>query len=161
MGMYTGLRIKVYVKEEYRSMIQAINEGEDWRTFVNRFTFLYDYAYLGRSEFIPRGSLAYMPLSWGDDRNATDGFDRNINMENGYWTFQCSLKNYGEEIETFFDEVLPHIISHSDHIEYFYEEWDRSDYYEFKDGIVQLIPTNTPYCKNNDDERWTWYGGSN
>ncbi|UNY39939.1 hypothetical protein KLEB273_gp171 [Bacillus phage vB_BauM_KLEB27-3] len=161
MGMYTGLRIKVYVKEEYRSMIQAINEYEDWRTFVNQFPFLYDYAYLGRAEFIPRGALAYMPSSWEDEHeNATDGFQRNIDMGNGYWTFQCSINNAGE-IEVFFDEVLPHIISHSDHIEYLYEEWDRSDFYEFKDGKIQLIPTNPSKYKNDDDERWKWYGSSN
>ena len=61
-------------------------------------------------------------------------------MDTGYWTFQCSLKNYEGEIEQFFSDVLVNIISDSEHIEYFYEEWDESKYYEFVDGTIKLKP---------------------
>ncbi len=49
MGMYTGLRIKVTVKEEYRSMINQINKGAAWSEFVEQFPFLSNYAALNRA----------------------------------------------------------------------------------------------------------------
>ena len=140
MGMYTGLRVKVTVKEEYRDMIQAIHEGADWADFAEQFPFVTAYSKQGRAEFIPRGMLFYMPFSWEEGRFpnavATDGFERHIDMETGKWSFQCSLKNYNNEIEQFFHEVLPVIISEAEHIEYLYEEWDASSLYELKDGKI-------------------------
>lgn len=143
MGMYTGLRLKVTVKEEYRKMIKEINEGEEWSKFADQIPFLTAYSKQARSGFIPRGVLCYMPSSWetGDYPNevATDGFERNIDLKTGYWSFQCSLKNYEGEIQQFFKEVLPNIISASEHIEYLYEEWETSDFYEFVNGEINLI----------------------
>ncbi|MGG1338484.1 hypothetical protein ABE196_18850 [Bacillus subtilis] len=143
MGMYTGLRIKVTVKEEYRSMINQINKGATWSEFVEQFPFLSNYAALNRAGSIPNGILCYMPSSWetGEYPNgiATDGFDTKIDMNTGYWSFQCSLKNYEREIEKFFDEVLVNIISNSEHIEYLYEEWDESNYYNFVNGSIKSI----------------------
>lgn len=140
MGMYTGLRVKVTVKEQYRKMVEEINNGASWQDFVERFPFLKDYATQDRAEFIPRGALAYMPDSWETgyypNEVATDGFDRKIDLETGYWTFQCSLKNRSYEIEQFFLEVLPVIISSSDHIEYFYEEQTEGIMYEFSNGKI-------------------------
>lgn len=127
MGVYTGLRVKVTVKEEFRQMIKEINEGADWGEFVEQFPFLSDYAEQERAKFIPSGASRYMPDSW-----ETDGLERNINIETGYWTFQCSLKNYNQEIQQFFKEVLPKIIDSADHIEYLNEEWDKSIMYTFK-----------------------------
>lgn len=143
MGMYTGLRVKVTVKAEYRQMIKAINEGADWNDFEEQFPFLTAYTKQPRAEFIPRGALSYMPSSWqaGEYPNqvATDGFERNIDIETGYWTFQCSLKNYENEIQQFFKEVLPEIISEAEHIEYLYEEWETSVMYGFSNGEVKEI----------------------
>ncbi|MEM5592822.1 hypothetical protein AAHH67_15635 [Niallia circulans] len=140
MGMYTGLRFKGIVKPEYREMIKEINDGADWNDFTEKFPFLTDYANQDRAEFIPRGSLAYMPDTWEEgefpDQMSTDGFERSINLETGYWTFQCSLKNYNQEIEQFINEVLPKIIDSAEHIEYFYEEWARSIFYELKDEKI-------------------------
>jgi hypothetical protein len=142
MGMYTGLRVKVIVKEEYRQMIKEINEGAKWSDFSTQYPFLLDYAKQSRAEFIPRGSLSYMPNHWetGEFPNhkATDGFERNIDMRSGLWTFQCSLKNYEGEIEQFLSEVLPHIISEAKHIEYRYEEDDESTMYEFSEGKITV-----------------------
>ena len=144
MGMYTGLRVKVTVKEEYRGMINEINNGAEWREFSTRHPFVAEYARLGRSEFIPSGMISYMPDYWEtEDYEATDGFDRKIDMETGYWTFQCSLKDYENEIEKFLDEVLPNIITSSEHIEYFYEEWDSGRLYEFVDGKLVVIQHGT------------------
>jgi len=143
MGMYTGLRVKVYVKEEYRDMINRINEGESWGEFSNQFPFLTNFSSLERAYSIPHGSLCYMPSSWetGDYPNeiATDGFDTKLDTITGYWTFQCSLKNYEDEIACFLNDVLTNIILKSEHIEYRYEEWDESQFYEFIDGAIKLI----------------------
>lgn len=140
MGMYTGLRVKVTVKEEYREMIDDINDGASWSDYTKQFSFLADYAKQGRAEFIPRGSLSYMPDCWevGDFPNSypSDGFNRSINLETGYWTFQCSLKNYESEIEQFLEEILPFIISSSEHIEYLYEEDYEGTLYELKEGKI-------------------------
>ena len=144
MGMYTGLRVKVTVKEEYRKMLRAINGGEEWLQFSCEYPFLAGYAALGRSEFIPNGMISYMPDSWEtDDYRATEGFETGIDMRTGRWTFQCSLKNYENEIEKFLDEVLPNIITSSEHIEYFYEEWDSGRLYEFVDGKLVVIQYET------------------
>lgn len=78
-----------------------------------------------------------MPSSWETGGNPNE-FDTKIDMNTGYWSFQCSLKNYEREIEKFFDEVLVNIISHSEHIEYHYEEWDESNYYNFVNGSIKL-----------------------
>lgn len=121
MGMYTGIRVKVIVKDEYREMIKAINEGANWGDFDEQFPFLTAYAKQDRAEFIPRGGLCYMPSSWetGEYPNevATDGFERNIDMETGYWTFQ---------------------ISEAEHIEYLYEEWDESIMCDFLNGEIKI-----------------------
>lgn len=140
MGMYTGLRVKVYVKEEYREMIEEINNGAKWSEFAEQFPFSASYSEQSRAESIPRGSLSYMPDEWeeGDFPNGvpTDGFDRYVDMETGYWTFQCSLKNYEGEIEQFLKEVLPNIIEKSEHIEVHYEEWDFGVLYKYKNGKI-------------------------
>lgn len=142
MGSYTGLRVKVTVKEEYRPMIKAIHEGADWNDFSEQFPFLSAYAKQDRAKLIPRGGLCYMPSSWetGEYPNevATDGFERNIDMETGYWTFQCSLKNYESEIQQFFKDVLSKIISEAEHIEYLYEEWDENIMCDFLNGEIKI-----------------------
>lgn len=161
MGMYTGLRFKGIVKPEYREMIKEINDGADWSDFAEKFPFLTNYASLDRAEFIPRGSLAYMPDSWEEgkfpNQEATDGFERNIDLKTGYWTFQCSLKNYNQEIQQFFSEVLLEIIDSVDHIEYYYEEWARSKFYELKDGkIVNSDRKGILYGYEGEEENSYW-----
>ena len=83
-----------------------------------------------------------MPSCWktGEYPNqvAADGFERNIDIETGYWTFQCSLKNYEGEIQHFFNEVLPNIIREAEHIEYLYEDWDESTMYDYIDGEIKV-----------------------
>jgi hypothetical protein len=150
MGMYTGLRVKVTVKPEFRPMIGKISEGAMWEEFVDQFPFLTDYAQLDRSEFIPHGALCYMPSSWeiGEfpHQVATDGFDGTMDMQTGRWAFQCSLKNYDSEIYQFFRDVLSKIIESSEHIEYHYEEWDGSIMYNYTDGeLVKIQETKGIY----------------
>jgi hypothetical protein len=149
MGMYTGLRCKVYIKEEYRVELQRLHEeGYEWGT--SDFDFLRGFGRFSRASFIPCGSLSYMPDEWEDiprkddgsldywSGKANDGFEINFSFETGYWAFQCSLKNYESEIEAFFEEVLPIITDSIEHLEYYYEEWSSSIFYDLEDGkIVQ------------------------
>lgn len=156
MGMYTGLRIKVTVKEEYRLMIEDINDGARWRDYVIDFPFLSDYSQQGKAEFIPSGMLCYMPNSWEEgkfpNQLPTDGFDRNIDMQTGEWTFQCSLKNYNSEIEQFLNEVLVNIIADAKHIEYFYEDYKVSRMFDFIDG--KIIENHSGGIRYESDYGW-------
>lgn len=156
MGMYTGLRVKVTVKEEYRLMIQDINDEASWSDYVVDFPFIKDYAEQARAEFIPRGMLSYMPDCWEEgtfpNQVATDGFDRDIDLQTGKWTFQCSLKNYNSEIEQFLNEVLPNIISEAEHIEYFYEDYKVSRMFDFADG--KIIENYSGGIRYESDYEW-------
>jgi hypothetical protein len=68
----------------------------------------------------------------------TDGFDRIWNKQTGYWTFQCSLKNYDDTIEEWF-KILPYFIEKIEHLEIYYEEDDYSKQYDIINGEVKLI----------------------
>lgn len=150
MGMYTGVRFKGVVKEEFRKDFEAIALRGEWEnSAVEKFK---KFSRFDRSSLIPRGSLAYMPDSWekyyinekGEKEIDfadyyklvdTDGFDRTWNEDTGYWSFQCSLKNYSDEIEEFI-KLLPYFIESIEHLETYYEEDQYSIKYELKDGKI-------------------------
>lgn len=144
MGMYTGLRAKVIIKKEYRDIInQLMNEGKRWENLRNAPEFVETYSRYSRANFVPFGALCYMPDSWEkapynqwNEGVATQGFEASFNNETGYWSFQCSLKNYDKTIEYFFENVLSEIIENVIHLEYFYEEWENSAFYELIDGAI-------------------------
>lgn len=146
MGMYTGLRCKVIIKPEFREEMQRLSENHyEWSE--SNYDFMRKYGEDDRATFIPCGALAYMPSSWeegpfggsGFGGKATDGFERNFDPETGYWSFQCSLKNYEDTIENFMENVLTRIVEKVIHLEYYYEEWDSSIMYDIIDGkVVQL-----------------------
>lgn len=138
MGMYTGLRIKVTVKKEFVSMINKINNGENWESFSTEFPFIKNFSLKERSGFIPHGVLCYMPSYW-ENNCYKDGFNTTIDLKTGKWSFQCSLKNYDKEIEQFFNEVLCVIVSDTEHIEYLYELWDKSKFYKLINGKITEI----------------------
>ena len=141
MGMYTGIRFKGYIKPEFRKIFKPIAlEGKWDGSHVELFR-----AYgtsCARASFIPCESLSYMPECWETVLNGetvdADGFERTYNEETGYWTFQCSLKNYENEIEIFFS-ILPLFVESVDHLEYFYEEWASSQRYDIVNGKVELV----------------------
>lgn len=152
MGMYTGIRFKGTIYERFRKGFGVIAMDGKWENFDDEY--FEEFSKLGRSGFIPCGSLAYMPDEWEEDyinangereidfgsyykQVATDGFERSYNEETGYWTFQCSLKNYESEIEQFFD-LIPYFVESIEHIEYFYEEFEYSRKYELIDRKVVL-----------------------
>lgn len=160
MGMYTGIRFKGYVKPEFRQDFEDIALNGEWeesnikefREFGKKF---------GRASFIPCGSLSYMPDEWESFNDgfekysnlwwasavATDGFERTYDKETGYWAFQCSLKNYEDEIENWF-ELVPLFIERIDHLEYFYEEWEYSRRYDLIGG--KIVRVENQFIKYNE-----------
>lgn len=150
MGMYTGVRAKIIIKPEFREEFSFLDKEAEYEWSESNLDFLKEYGQVSRATFIPRGGLSYMPDEWelvelrdlGNVSVASDGFDRYFNKKNGIWTFQCSLKNYEDTIETFFENVLPKITESIIHLEKYYEEWDSSILYELKDG--KIVPSDSP-----------------
>ena len=162
MGMYTGLRFKGYIKEEYREMFEPYALGKkEWEEMTE--VDISEFSKLERSCMIPRGALCYMPDSWEEelrvDKDTTvegvysdnDGFERQYNKETGYWAFQCSLKNYGDEIETFMKIIVPIFVEKIDHLEELYEEWEKSTLYNFVDGKLEQVGEINYYGEEDDD----------
>lgn len=139
--MYTGLRFKGYVKPEYREIVQKIMDYECvWKDFsCIPSVFSKDI----RSMSIPFGDIFYMPESWGEyekDDTATDGFRDSFDIETGYWSFQCSLKNYDDTIGSFLNYVVPLIIEEIVHCEKLYEVDDHGTFYKLEYGKIVEMP---------------------
>lgn len=158
MGMYTGLRFKGIIKEEFREDIKTMLEEGEWDNCESQV--LRDYSQVSRSSFIPFGSLSYMPDCWEEETGMkneygwditkdTDGFNRYFNEETGLLCFQCSLKNYDDTIEYFLEKVIPVICIKTIHIEYLYEESTISTMYELKDGELKQIDKGIYYSEND------------
>lgn len=142
--MHTGLRVKVTVKKDFLKMINEINNEEsDFSDYVDQYPFLANFSKLKRSELIPSGNSAYMPTGWeiGDYPNeqATDGFERQFNIETGFWAFQCCLKNYENVVDHFLTDVIANIIESSEHIETKHEEDDESKLFEYVNGEIVRV----------------------
>lgn len=146
MGMYTGLRFKGVVKEQFRNEFEGIALEGNWEESNDEI--LRAFGSVSRASFIPCGELSYMPNEWETEPfdeycngTPTDGFDRTYNKETGRWTFQCSLKNYDDTIEQFF-KIVPYFIEEIEHAEVFYEEWSHSMRLDIVDGKVEIIDAN-------------------
>lgn len=158
MGMYTGLRCKVIIKPEYREEM-AYMDSINYEWEQSNLDFMREYSKDYRATFIPCGVLSYMPSSWEEepfDRFGigfpTDGFSTDFDPETGLWSFQCSLKNYEDTIENFMENVLTRIVERVIHLEYYYEEWDRSIMYDIVDGkVVELKDAGVVYIEDEDD----------
>lgn len=147
--MYTGIRFKGYVKKQFRENFEPIAICGDWKSSED--IIFSDFGHLERSHMIPCGALCYMPSVWrrydfySDEWVDIDGFERTWDKETGYWTFQCSLKNYLYEIEQFIS-MIPYFIEKLEHLEYFYEEFDYSVEYRLEDNKIK--------CVNNKFKRY-------
>lgn len=147
MGMYTGLRFKGIVKEEFRNEFENIALSGDWEESENEV--FKEFGNVSRASFIPCGALAYMPYEW--ETSPSDGFDRTYNKETGRWTFQCSLKNYNDTIEEFF-KIVPYFIQEIEHAEVFYEEWSHSVKLELING--KMVMTDEKFIEYNKYSEW-------
>jgi len=134
MGMYTGLRVVAKIKPEYKGLVDSIVEYRNpmgcWLDVVGQYPFTQQFAEMGRSNFIPYGSLNYMPYEW-EKTNEWDG---------ATWSFCCSLKNYEGEIETFLTTILV-VISEYAEVEYLYEEMTTPHKYVVEGGELIQIQT--------------------
>ena len=119
--MYTGLRAKLVIKEEFWPAIDMLMDpttAARWEEVAEAFPqypFLTEWAGVDRCNFIPFGALCYMP--WDDNDPAWER-----SFENGLWVFQCSLKNYAGEIAYFVETVIPHIVDVRHELYSLYEE---------------------------------------
>jgi hypothetical protein len=73
------------------------------------------FARKGRSDFIPKGALSYMPSDWDEVVNEW--------IDDTTYSFACSLKNYEQEIAAFIG-ILPEIADYWE-LEELYEESER------------------------------------
>ena len=111
MGMYTGLRGKILLKDNNLTPI-LIEKNFRWIDVANS---IYDetisaWANIGRCNFIPNGAVCYMPSDW----------DEGWSVDGRVLSFTCSLKNYEDEIGKFIEHVLPQIA----------EGWNLEELYE-------------------------------
>lgn len=165
MGMYTGLRCKVIIKPEFRPLIKKMmDERLDWEDIAGDYSFIKEFSTGFRADFIPYGGLSYMPDEWETNPNdwknseATDGFERQFDGNTGYWAFQCSLKNYENDIERFFELILENIAEKVIHLEYYYEEWTRSVFYELVDGKITRSEREGIKYGYEDDHDYGFWG---
>lgn len=151
MGMYTGLRCKIKVNEKFAPIInEMMEEGLEWlelHGYHPEHEFLKEFGTGFRPDFIPYGSISYMPDEWEESTE----FNRNFDLDTRIWTFQCSLKNYEKDIQRFFEIVLPRITEEVFHLEYFYEEAIYSTFYDLVDG--KIVQSEREGIKYGYDER--------
>lgn len=154
MGMYTGIRCKIIINEEFAPVINTMmTEGLDWNDLsveYPQYDFLNEFGDGYRASFIPYGVLSYMPDEWD-----TDDFERRFDPQTRLWSFRCSLKNYESDIERFFKVVLPKITERVVHLEYYYEEWTRSVFYELVNGeIIRSEREGILYGLEDEPDNW-------
>lgn len=156
MGMYTGLRCRIKVKEEYVSALEELDKL-DYEWSEHSLKEFREFGDVDRATFIPRGCLSYMPDCWeqlkenhhefkNDWEKVEDveEFKRNFDNETRIWSFQCSLKNYEDTIEQFIEKIVALIAEDIIHLEELYEESALSTLYVMNsDG--DIVESNESY----------------
>lgn len=138
MGMYTGVRCKVIVNEEYREELGRLIENNLGWEDSNIVAFKDFSICNGANKFLYEDAC-YMTYCWHDeDGNPTDGFNRDFDINTGLWVFQCDLKNYNNEVGKFFDFVLSEMIDNIIHLEVLREEDEYSKSYIFNYGKITV-----------------------
>lgn len=141
-GVYTGLRFKGVVKQEFRPNFNLIAASGDWLSHPD--IAFHEFGKLRNASNIPNGSLQHMPGDWDED---DEEFLNHFDSLSGVWTFQCSTCNYNQEIEHFF-KLLPHFIESVQMIEVFPEEDDYGYRYDLIDGEVKLVDESYKYYES-------------
>lgn len=123
--MYTGLRARVKIKPEYRQAMFKLYDdsfvGDFWDALDDdELPNLAEWKKVYDRDFIPCGCLAYMPDGFGEPFFGSDGGHC---FDGEWWTFSCSLKNYRNQIQTFFDLILKNIAEEIDYCQRLYEEY--------------------------------------
>lgn len=130
MGMYTGFRAFVTILPQYRPGLALLHVrkkpdgswvSDPWCRVHAAFPYFPGvgiWKHFARNTFIPFGALSSMPDHFSEKGRAYSDYD----PDTGRWVFCCSLKNYEDEIETFVDLVLAHIVESVSYCESLYEE---------------------------------------
>lgn len=154
MGIYTGLRFKGIVKEQFRKDFEKIALFGEWEESNDEI--FRKFGEDSRASFIPCGVLDAMPYEWEQapynehgDGTATDGFDKTYDKNTGRWTFQCSLKNYEDTIGNFL-KMVPYFIETVEHAEVFYEKWAYSIKYELVNEV--MVVTDNKFIQYGYDD---------
>lgn len=163
---YTALRGKVVIKEEYKRLINMINNGQ-WEDAVTQYPFLKDYYAIEGSKLIPfskntindltnpvlSGSLygeldlEADPSYWAEDKSYfTD-------LQGLEWSFITCVRDYPDRkqfnktpIASFIDMILTKVADRIIRVEEYYQEWDyESVGYEFDKTVVNKIVGTSRY----------------
>ncbi|KAB2491125.1 hypothetical protein F8158_27885 [Bacillus cereus] len=172
MGDYIAFRGKVIIKEEYKELVEMINNG-DWNLAANKYLFLKKYLVIKRSTLIPfskeiiqircnevnsmtkEGELD-LQVNYGDWNTDSTYF---TNLKGLEWTFITCLKNYADTdhndqtpIRAFMDIVLSEVVNEIIKIEKYDPEYDVPIEYEFE----------KPKVKSNENPFFRWlFAGRN
>lgn len=126
MEMYTGLRVKVIIKEEYGKYLEELVDNKyDYK--MSSLDLFRNYSKLSRSFLIPNSSAKIDFDKWKDVCNPS--YDR----ERREWEFVCALKNDEQIIQYFFKNILSVIVEEIIYLETWYEEDLESEKYTLDD----------------------------
>lgn len=164
MGMYTGLRFKAVIKEEFREAIKEfMEEGLDWDQMKAYYPSLEPLTVMegySRGDFIPHGSVE---LTAWEIKDATSKFGyrtpsewlRNYDEKTGIRTFQCSLKNYDSTIDYFLENVAAKIVEEVIHIETLYEGDRYGTFYKLEnEELIRYENKEIDYRPWEDEEEY-------
>lgn len=160
MGMYTCLKFTGQLKKEFYDFVKEnltdetfdkySEDFEVWHEFVKTFGFGEVFAKKHRADFIPFGCASY-----NADKMGREGHDEDLRFSNvvsgidtdkkyplddwaDTWVFQCDLKNYEDEIETFIADIAVKICDKFV-AEMWYEEFAFPTVYIFKDDKLAIM----------------------
>ena len=121
MGMYTGLRFKVHIKEKYQKALEKMLKGRTW-TEIEDIPKIKDWLKVSRRDFIPWGDLCDMPYEWDEELEKEMNNQHSV-YKNGVWRVICSLKNYENAIDFFVHNILSELVDEIYYCESLYEEF--------------------------------------
>lgn len=150
MGTFTCIRFIGKIKEKYREDLEStLNRKKfyelGWKAFGEKYEFAKKFSELDRADFIPFGGFSAYNFDKFSDKKFGSNNDPSFNvLSYDTWTFQCDLKNYGSEIETFLEDVAKEICE-----KFVAEVWNEEDefpaiwHYNIKDDLVDLNENNS------------------
>jgi hypothetical protein len=146
MGMYTGFKGKIKIKEKYADeFYKIVQNNYNWEE--SNIDFFKEYSKVERANFIPRGYSCYFE-NWNE---------KQYNEEERIWTFSCSLKNYEYTIQKFINIVLSEITEKIFYLKKRYEEIQYSTCYELKNGKI-IKKEKQPKRKIAEIDNHSYYG---
>ena len=132
--MYTGLRAKVIIKEEYSKYLEELVDNK-YDYAVNSLELFRNYSKVPRSFLIPTSSDSVEI----DFDKWEEVCDPSYNRETREWEFVCALKNDEQTIQYFFKDVLSIIVEEIIYLETWYEEDLESKKYTLGDIKNMII----------------------